>query len=104
MLRRSCRIDTGFGLHTFKEELTGPEYAARYIAQVEEMGIPCMPDTIVVDIQAGEPFLIYQKYRLPACLRNFSDILPQFPGQYFHCLHEDGGDFVIEEATVSSGV
>lgn len=47
-------IHNGFGLHTFKEELTGPEYAARYIAQVEEMGIPCMPDTIVVDIQAGE--------------------------------------------------
>ncbi len=47
-------IHNGFGLHTFKEELTGPEYAARYIAQVEEMGIPCMPDTIVVGIQAGE--------------------------------------------------
>lgn len=47
-------IHNGFGLHTFKEELTGPEYAARYIAQVEEMGIPCMLDTIVVGIQAGE--------------------------------------------------
>ena len=26
-------IHNGFGLHTFEEELTGPEYAARYIAQ-----------------------------------------------------------------------
>ena len=32
-------IHNGFGLHTFQEELTGPEYAARFIAQVEELGI-----------------------------------------------------------------
>ena len=32
-------IHNGFGLHTFKEELTGPEYASRFIAQVEERGI-----------------------------------------------------------------
>ena len=45
-------IHNGFGLHTFKEELTGPEYAARYIEQAEEMGIPCLLHTIVADIQA----------------------------------------------------
>ncbi len=45
-------IHNGFGLHTFKEELTGPEYAARYIGQVEEMGIPCLIDSIVADIRA----------------------------------------------------
>ncbi len=45
-------IHNGFGLHTFKEELTGPEYAARYIEQVEEMGIPCLLNTIVTDIRA----------------------------------------------------
>ena len=28
-------IHNGFGLHTFKEELTGPEYAARYIAMAK---------------------------------------------------------------------
>ena len=32
-------IHNGFGLHTFKEELTGPEYAARFIEQVKERGI-----------------------------------------------------------------
>ena len=32
-------IHNGFGLHTFKEELTGPEYAARFMKQVEELGI-----------------------------------------------------------------
>ena len=30
-------IHNGFGLHTFKEELTGPEYAGRYIEKVEEL-------------------------------------------------------------------
>ena len=34
-------IHNGFGLHTFKEELTGPEYAARFIQQAQELGIPC---------------------------------------------------------------
>ena len=32
-------IHNGFGLHTFKEELTGPEYASRFIKQVEELQI-----------------------------------------------------------------
>lgn len=45
-------IHNGFGLHTFQEELTGPEYAARYVKQVEEMGIPCLLHTIVIDIEA----------------------------------------------------
>lgn len=43
-------IHNGFGLHTFKEELTGPEYAARFIAQVEELGIPYKLNTMVMDI------------------------------------------------------
>jgi len=43
-------IHNGFGLHTFKEELTGPEYAARYITQVEELKIPCLLSTTVIHI------------------------------------------------------
>ena len=43
-------IHNGFGLHTFKEELTGPEYAARYIAQVDELGIERRLGTMVMDI------------------------------------------------------
>lgn len=43
-------IHNGFGLHTFGEELTGPEYAARYIEKVEVYGIPYQCDTMVVDI------------------------------------------------------
>ena len=43
-------IHNGFGLHTFKEELTGPEYAARYIAMVEAEKIPYRLNTMVIDI------------------------------------------------------
>ena len=43
-------IHNGFGLHTFKEELTGPEYAARFIEQVEGRGIEYKLNTMVMDI------------------------------------------------------
>ena len=47
-------IHNGFGLHTFKEELTGPEYAARYIAQVQERNIEYKLNTMVMDISADK--------------------------------------------------
>lgn len=43
-------IHNGFGLHIFKEELTGPEYAQRYIDMAEEENIEIMVDTIVTSI------------------------------------------------------
>ena len=43
-------IHNGFGLHTFKEELTGPEYAGRFISQVKELGIEYKLNTMVMDI------------------------------------------------------
>ena len=45
-------IHNGFGLHTFKEELTGPEYAARYIEMVTEEKIPYRLNTMVIDINS----------------------------------------------------
>ncbi len=45
-------IHNGFGLHTFKEELTGPEYAARYIEKAEALDIPCKLNTMVIDLAA----------------------------------------------------
>lgn len=51
-------IHNGFGLHTFKEELTGPEYAQRFIALAAEKQIACELNAMVVDIavwdEAGE--------------------------------------------------
>ena len=46
---RQC-IHNGFGLHRFKEELTGPEYAYRYEVQVREREIPFKLNTMVLDI------------------------------------------------------
>ena len=43
-------IHNGFGLHTFKEELTGPEYAQRFIYQVNALVIECFLNTMVMDI------------------------------------------------------
>ena len=45
-------IHNGFGLHTFKEELTGPEYAQRYIEQVEAEKIPYCLNATVVSVEA----------------------------------------------------
>ena len=50
-------IHTGFGLHYFKEELSGPEYAGRFIALVEASKcIEVKLDTMVLDVQPGEGF------------------------------------------------
>ena len=43
-------IHNGFGLHTFKEELTGPEYAYRYIEMVEKEKIPFLLNTTVLSV------------------------------------------------------
>ncbi len=43
-------IHTGFGLHYFGEELSGPEYAAKFIKQVEDTDITVKTDTMVLDI------------------------------------------------------
>ncbi len=51
-------IHNGFGLHTFKEELTGPEYAARYVDMVAARQIPSLLHTMVVDVQSGNPCVV----------------------------------------------
>ena len=43
-------IHNGFGLHRFKEELTGPEYAQRFVDQANALGIPIVCGTMVLDI------------------------------------------------------
>ena len=43
-------IHNGFGLHTFQEELTGPEYASSFIEQVEDLKIEYKLNTMVMDI------------------------------------------------------
>ncbi len=47
-------IHNGFGLHTFQEELTGPEYAHRYIQMVQKENIPYLLSTMVTGITPVE--------------------------------------------------
>lgn len=47
-------IHNGFGLHVFKEELTGPEYAERFISKLKSMGIDYKINTMVLTITADK--------------------------------------------------
>lgn len=47
-------IHNGFGLHKFKEELTGPEYAAKYEDKIKALGITVKLSTTVLDITADK--------------------------------------------------
>jgi len=47
-------IHNGFGLHTFKEELTGPEYAQRYIDEVKKRNIKYLLNTTVVRLEENK--------------------------------------------------
>lgn len=54
-------IHNGFGLHTFKEELTGPEYAKRFIDQVDDLHIPYVCNTMVLDISEDKKITTVSK-------------------------------------------
>lgn len=43
-------IHNGFGLHYFKEELTGPEYAGRFVEMLSQTGVEVRLDTMVLDV------------------------------------------------------
>ena len=47
-------IHNGFGLHHFKEELTGPEYAGKYIDLLEGKNIDILLDTMVIEIDENK--------------------------------------------------
>ena len=54
-------IHNGFGLHTFKEELTGPEYAGRFIEQVKERGINYQTGSMVLSISPEKEITVVSK-------------------------------------------
>lgn len=54
-------IHNGFGLHTFKEELTGPEYAQRFIDRVKELDIPYKLNTMVMEISEDKKVTIMNR-------------------------------------------
>ena len=46
---RQC-IHNGFGVHRFQEDLTGVEYAQRFLDEIEREAVPCFTDTLVLNI------------------------------------------------------
>ncbi len=50
-------IHNGFGLHYFGEELTGPEYAQRFIDRLDETGIEVWTDTMALELTRGREIL-----------------------------------------------
>lgn len=54
-------IHNGFGLHTFKEELTGPEYASRYIEKIDEEKIEYKLNSMVIDISKDKKITYVSK-------------------------------------------
>lgn len=51
-------IHNGFGLHRFQEELTGPEYAGRYIEAVIDRGIPVLCNTMALELTADRQVIL----------------------------------------------
>lgn len=47
-------IHNGFGLHRFKEELSGPEYAQRYIDMLKDTSVKVLSDTMVLDLSSNK--------------------------------------------------
>ena len=54
-------IHNGFGLYYFKEELTGPEYAARFIEKIQETDIKVLLDTMVLEVTEEKEVHIVNK-------------------------------------------
>ena len=54
-------IHNGFGLHEFKEELTGPEYVQRFINQAKELEIPYKLDTMVIEFTSDKTIYAVNK-------------------------------------------
>src|SRR5690554_1211443 len=54
-------IHNGFGLFYFREDLTGPEYALRFIKRVQECGITCKLNTMVIHLAADKRIIAVNK-------------------------------------------
>lgn len=68
-------IHNGFGLHYFKEELTGPEYAARFIDKVQSTDIDVLLDTMVLEVTEDKEVHIVNKDQGYQILRAKSIVL-----------------------------
>ena len=68
-------IHNGFGLHMFKEELTGPEFAGKFIDMLEDTNVEIMLDTMVLDITDNREVHVVNSKTGYQCLEAKSIIL-----------------------------
>ena len=68
-------IHNGFGLTEFKEELTGPEYLSRFVQQVEELKIPYLLNSMVIDMTKDKIVTISIKGKVVEILKARSIIM-----------------------------
>lgn len=54
-------VHTGFGLHLFKEELTGPEFAQRFIDKIESLNIDVLAETMVLEVRPDRTVIAVNK-------------------------------------------
>lgn len=62
-------IHNGFGLHYFKEELTGPEYAGKFIEMLSDTAVEVMTDTMVLEITQGKEVHCVNSQKATLCFR-----------------------------------
>ena len=62
-------IHNGFGLHYFKEQLTGPEYASRFAAMVADTGVEVFLDTMVLQVTPEKQVHAVSKKEATGCWR-----------------------------------
>ncbi|MDO5319103.1 MAG: FAD-dependent oxidoreductase [bacterium] len=70
-------IHNGFGLHRFKEELTGPEYAQRFIDRARELNIPLICGTMVLGVEGS-------KFQVPGGTDHQPATFNVKPGTFLH--------------------
>ena len=72
-------IHNGFGLHTFGEELTGPEYAARYITQALDRKIEYKLNTMVLSISEDKHITAVNREEGPPPMMTISYLICPAP-------------------------
>jgi thioredoxin reductase len=93
-------IHNGFGLHTFKEELTGPEYADRFVKLLQERKIEALVNSFVLDIEkSNEEFIITYSNKQVGIVRVLTKTVVAATG----CSERTGGEIGLQ-GDRSSGV
>ena len=83
-------IHNGFGLHYFKEQLTGPEYASRFAAMVADTGVEVFLDTMVLQVTPEKQVHAVSKKEGYRVLEAKSIVQRAHPRRHLHSRHAPG--------------